>query len=62
MEFTLPYDGALEYQAQDPRFSPNLSDPEAGARGQYLAVVCPEVPGQIVPDYLEACYWGVIDL
>lgn len=45
MEFTLPYDGALEYQDQDPRFSPNISDPGAGARGQYLAVVCTQVLG-----------------
>ena len=43
MEPTLPYGGALEYHDQDPRFLLNISHPEAGARGQYLAVACPEV-------------------
>ena len=49
MEPTLPYGGALEYHDQDPRFFLNISHPEAGARGQYLAVACPEVPGRVVP-------------
>lgn len=59
-EPTLPYGGALEYQAQDPRFFLNISDPEAG--GRYLTVVFfPEAPDRVVPDYLEVCYWEILN-
>lgn len=49
--------GILEHQVQNLRFFLNISDPEASASYECLAVVSPEVPNWMTLDYLTVRLW-----